>query len=252
MEKLRGIMRPSGSAAEPYRVVAHRPLLRVLSCLGVAVVVVAAAVFGYWFAVQKSGLDQDYLAALEARERAQQVRIEALNRELANAELAQSVDAQATGSLRDTISELHDRVASLREEVTFYKSLMAPSSIERGLQIAEFDLGPGESERQFTYHVLLTQAEERRSWIQGDVRVEVEGMQPDAAGNPVAQVLALSTLAELESYPLRFRFRYFQDISGTFRLPEGFRPRSVTVTAIPKGNASDRIERTFDWQAQSG
>jgi hypothetical protein len=252
MEKLRRGLRPSAAGACGFRVVAHRPLVRAISLVGVALVVVAAAAFGYWLGMARSELDRDYLLALEIRERVQRDRIESLDGELANSRLAQTVDAQAASSLRDTISDLHDRVAGLREEVTFYKSLMAPSSIERGLQIAEFDLRRGELDNQFTYHLLLTQAEQQRSWLQGDVRLEVQGVRADTSGQSVEEVLPLTELGDVDDYPLPFRFRYFQDLSGTVTLPDGFRPRTVRVLATPKGTSAERQERSFDWIVQSG
>jgi hypothetical protein len=162
------------------------------------------------------------------------------------------VDAQAARSLRETISELRGRVAGLREEVTFYKRLMAPSTIERGLQIAEFELDRGEAENQFTYRLLLTQAEERRDWVQGGVELEVQGVRSTPDGGSVEEVLSLTELADTEAYPLGFRFRYFQNLSGTVTLPEGFRPRAVLVTLTPKGRSAERSERSFDWIVRAG
>lgn len=216
-----------------------------------ALVVAGGVGLGFWLGQRTSELDGDYLAALETRERALQSRLEFLTRELADVRLAQSVDAQAAASLRDTIAELRDRLAVLREEVTFYKSLMAPSSIERGLQIAEFELGRGEQENEFTYHLLLTQAEERRDWVQGDVELAVQGVRAAADGSSMEEVLPLTEVSEPDAYPLKFRFRYFQNLSGTMALPPGFRPRAVLVTMTPRGGA-DRAERSFDWLVEAG
>lgn len=251
-EKLRARWRASPAPRGQYRVVPHRPLRRALMLTLLALVVASAVLFGYWLGGRESALDRTYLAALETREKALQARVRDLDRALADARLAQSVDAQAARSLRETISGLRDQLGALGEEVTFYKSLMAPSSMERGLQIAEFDLGVGEADNQFSYRILLTQAEERRSYIQGRVRLEVQGVRTGEDGASVDTVLALTDLAEVDDYPLRFRFRYFQDLSGTVTLPAGFRPRSVLVTAVPNGQSGQQTERSFDWFVQSG
>lgn len=232
--------------------VAHRPVRRVLMLMLLGVVVASGVAVAFHLGKQTAELDLTYLRALESRERALEARLDTLTRELADARLGQSVDAQAAQSLRQTISELRDRVAGLREEVTFYKSLMAPSSIRRGLQIAEFELGQGESDNQFTYHILLTQAEERRDWVRGSVQVEVHGLRSRGDGTTVEEVLPLTELAETEDYPLEFRFRYFQNLSGTLTLPDGFRPRAVLVTMTPRGRVNDRTERSFDWLVHAG
>lgn len=244
--------RRSTPAAAGFRVVRHRPGLRVLLGCLVALVVAAAFAFGYWLGGAKVELDQARLEALDVARQAREADVDRLTQELVVAELAQSVDAQAAQSLRDTIGGLRDEIGVLREEVTFYKSLMAPSSLERGLQIAEFELGAGKDDNQFTYHVLLTQTAERRSWLQGSVRLDVIGLRTADDGSSVEEVLALTDLTEVDDYPLRYRFRYFQDLTGVVALPEGFRPRSVRVTATPSGGNGDALQRSFDWLVRSG
>ncbi len=143
---------------------------------------------------------------------------------------------------------LRDEVAGLEEEVTFYKSIMAPDSIERGLQIVEFQLAPGEAVNQFTYHLLLTQVEARRDWIQGTVTLDVVGRRtPDSSRKDVELVLSLTEIAETDTYPLNFRFRYFQDLNGSMALPDEFLPEAVVVTARRRGARSERLQQKFAW-----
>ena len=235
-----------------FRVVAHRPVLRAVMLVLLVLVVAGGAAFGFWLGTRTVELDRAYLMALETREEALEARLATLNRELTDLRLAQQVDAEAARSLRETIADLRDHLAGLREEVTFYKSLRAPSSIERGLQIAEFELGRADGDNRFTFHLLLTQAEERRDWLQGSVELDVQGVRSAEDGSSVEVVLPLTELAEMEAYPLEFRFRYFQNLTGTVTLPDGFRPRSVLVTVTPKGASADRAERSFDWVVQAG
>lgn len=242
----------SGSPHGGMRVVAHEPWRRSLMLVLLGLLILAAVGFGFWLGLSVSGLDRTYLDALETRHRAGQARIGILNQQLADARLAQSIDAQAAGSLRETLGELRGEVAGLKEEVTFYKSLMAPSSLERGLQIANFELGRGDARNSFTYRLMLTQAKERRDWVQGKVEVQVHGTRATEQGEGAQEVLPLTELAELESYPLRFRFRYFQNLSGTVTLPEGFRPQAVLITVTPKGRSADAAQRSFDWIVQAG
>jgi hypothetical protein len=250
LKRIRNMLGARRAREIEYRLVAHRPVRSALMKLLVGVVVIAAAALGYWLGVSKGQLDRVYLAALENRQQAQRARLETLGRELADVQLAQSIDAQAAAMLRETIRDLRGEAAGLREEVTFYKSLMAPSSMDRGLQIAEFGLSEGPGEGEFAYRILLTQTAEQRSWISGEVHVEVEGVRAAADGASVEEVLSLTEVADIENYPLRFRFRYFQDFSGMVTLPDGFRPRLVRVTATPGGRSSDVAQREYDWFVQ--
>ena len=155
------------------RVVAHHPLRRYLM-LGVFGLICLTGMAGsYWLGESKAGLDRTYIASLETINQANVARLAELNDSLVDAGLRGAVDRQATEELRLTIKDLRDEVAAVTEEVTFYKSLMSPSSLARGLQIAEFDVATTGEINQFTYHLLLTQVESRRDWIQGDIRIEV-------------------------------------------------------------------------------
>jgi hypothetical protein len=237
-----------GSGGARMRVVEHRPWMRLLTVVVFALVALGGLVGGYYFGSAKSGLDRTYVDALEELDDANTAQISELKNKLVDAELARQVDAQAAAQLREDIKQLRDEAAALKEEVTFYKSLMAPSSIERGLQIAEFELSPTDVSNQFIYHLLLTQVEARRDWIQGDLRLEVRGRHRPAGAQEYKEVvLSLTEIAEVEPYPLKFRFRYFQDLSGKLTLPTGFLPEAVVVTAVRRGSRADDLQRAFDW-----
>ena len=160
------------------------------------------------------------------------------------------MEKEATLALKADIRVLKDQVAALTEEVTFYKSLMAPSSLAKGLQIADFELTAMEEEGRFTFHLLLTQVETRRDWVQGEATLEVEGRMSETGGSDSAtvsgqRVLQLTEIGEDDSYPLKFRFRYFQDLTGVISLPRGFEPERIVIKA-GKRNAQ-ALSRTFDW-----
>jgi hypothetical protein len=97
----------------------------------------------------------------------------------------------------------------------------------------------------------------RASEALGSAELTVEGRLP--AGEPAEtdgsdsvtvngpKVLPLTEIAEGDSYPLKFRFRYFQDLSGTISLPRGFEPERIVVRAGKRGASTQPLSRTFDW-----
>ena len=235
---------------EQMRVVPYEPGKRVLRLALAVVLGFMIVAGGYLFGLAQSGLDQRYVAALREIDRANEARINELNSELIDANLGREVSHQASQELRKTIKKLRDEAAGLKEEVTFYKSLMAPSSVERGLHIQQFEVTRGEHPGEFSYYLLLTQVEARRSWIQGDVRLNVRGTiryEEDGEQKDDELVLSLTEIAETDAYPLKFRFRYFQGLSGTMTLPSGFTPQSVVITALRRGGSAMKREQTFDW-----
>ncbi len=242
------------SDAARVRVVPHRPVVRTLSLAGFGLTTALAAAGGYYLGLEVGGLDRSQLRSLEQLERSHEVELQTLRERLVDAQLSREVTAQASAALREDIVRYREEAAALREEVTFYKSLMAPSSVDRGLQIAQFELTPGEDSNQFSYRLLLTQMEARRDWVQGDVRVEVRGRRTALLADEGADegadeeaVLPLTELADLDAYPLKYRFRYFQDLSGVLALPSGFLPEAVVVTVNRRGSREDDLQRTFEW-----
>jgi hypothetical protein len=63
------------------------------------------------------------------------------------------------------------------------------------------------------------------------------------------KVLALRDISEQQTaLGIKFRFKYFQDITGDLLVPEGFKPTSIQVVAQSKGKKASRLEQSFEWQ----
>ncbi len=60
-------------------------------------------------------------------------------------------------------------------------------------------------------------------------------------------VLPLTEMTQVESYPLAFKFRYFQDFAGTLTIPGGLNPEQVVVSAATSGKDGKRVQKTFSW-----
>ena len=216
--------------------------------LAIAAAVLAGLVLvagSFRYGLHRNGYVANQTAALTEQITLHEGEIERLNKALVDAQVAAQVDRATVEELRTTLEAMHDERAHLREEVTFYRSLMAPSSLERGLQISEFALLEGATRQQYRYELLLTQVEARRSVVQGAVTIDLVGEQE---GGQV--VLPLTEMEPQTDYPLKYRFRYFQDFSGTLALPEGFEPQRVVVTVTRQGSREANLQRTFDWDIE--
>ena len=165
-----------------------------------------------------------------------------LEARLIDAQLVCDVHKTALDDLRVEMQGLHQQMSSMGEELTFYKRLMAPEDVQQGLQIDDLEVNQ-ESEGVYRFDLLLTQVALRRSFITGEVRIDVVGR------NDNAQVVkSLTELGYTEAYPLKFKFRYFQDIAGTFsfaQLEQEFVPETVLITAKQKGK--DEVQLSFPW-----
>lgn len=180
---------------------------------------------------------------------ATQQRVDDLQAELIDARLAADVQRAAAQALRVDLTDMREQSQQLNEELTFYKSLMAPGSLVKGLQVTELELSNQRDPNVFSFELLLTQVAQRRSFISGQVRLDVVGRdEADAVteeGEKPEVVLSLTEVSEVETYPLKFKFRYFQDLSGELTLPEDFVPTRVMITA--QQNGKEAIQESFPW-----
>jgi len=233
--------------APSVRVVHHRPGRRALLIALLGAIGIGLAIGGYQLGgshtarrlAEASELERGYAEAKE--------RLAELERRVADAELASSVDGATQERLRQTIKSLRDELANDREELRFYRQLMAPSEAERGLRVEHLDLTGRPGDQVVKYRLLLSQVVDRHDWIQGNLSVDVVGVRQNEE-----QVLSLTEIAQIDAYPLSFRFRYFQDFTGSLTLPEDFSPTKVVVVAETGGKGAKRVERTFGWTLEEG
>jgi len=165
-----------------------------------------------------------------------------LKRELADLRLARKVDDGTGKQLRRTIKNLRDQTGEINEELGFYRGLMAPSEIEKGLRIEKLSLEESIDAGYVEFRLMLTQIADRRDWVQGKVSIDVIGQ---AEGKE--QVLSLTDFGLDAAYPFSFRFRYFQDFTGVLAMPPAFKPQEILVTAESSGKKGKRLQRRFSW-----
>ena len=224
------------------KVVAHRPLRNAVMLLIGLAVVIGVGFAGYWFGRGELGAAATAIIGTTSENASAEQRVVELERKLADIQLSQVVDGDASESLRQTIKSLRDELSASQDEVLFYRQLMAPSEAQRGLRVEKLELSPGANPAEVKYRLLLTQVSDKNDWASGTVTVDIVGT---SANEQV--VLPLTEMTQVESYPLAFKFRYFQDFTGTLAIPEGLKPEQIVVTAATSGKDGKRVQKTFSW-----
>jgi hypothetical protein len=225
----------------------HRPgRWRVI--VGVAVSLwIASGWFAYEFGWYQSNHDRDEaesrekgllgeLAALRGTNSELQTQVSILQR-------SAQVDRQAKVELAKDVKKLQDLQAELREETSFYKSIISPDKGKAGLGIYSLLVVPVE-DRMYHYKLILTQSGKSDSLAKGGVKVVLKGILQGKEKN-----LDLGKINIADSPKLSYKFRYFQELSGSFLLPEDYSPREIAVRLVPdSGKKSNKTVKTFDWQ----
>ncbi len=230
-------------------VVRARPPLQQRIALIAAVAMAAVAIWGVFEWGRKAG-GHDAVAAANARRTLGEKVIglekdnEALRREIALMKAAGRVDSQAYGRVAQEIDDLQSQIAELKEQLAFYRGIMAPSEGRNGLQLETVQVRPSDRERAFRVSLVLIQAGPQNRRVSGSVRAAVVGNGPQGA-----------TRVELreqggDGQDLTFRFRYFQILEGDVELPESFAPERIEVRLDPDGKGQESVDVTFPWNLE--
>jgi hypothetical protein len=155
-------------------------------------------------------------------------------------ELAMTQGAQAT--LTRQAAELSSENTQLKEELAFLQKLVADSNKATGLSIQRLAV---ERERDDVWHFSLLVVRG------GNPRDEFEGtvsLQAALAPAPGTAAVRPAVLALPEDQPdvapaLKLRFKYYQRLEGSFRVPPGAMVRSLTARAFESGQAVPRATR---------
>ena len=170
-----------------------------------------------------------------------------MRQKIADLNLGTEVDQKANEAVRTEVESLQQHVADLNEEVKFYKSVLMPNVEEKGLRIERLDVKGTADPNKIRYDLLLTQVMEVHQYIQGDVKMQLVGKK-----NNEEVTVSLESLSEVSDKPIRFKFKYFQNLNGEFILPKDFIPMEIMVVVNSSNKGNRRIERRFDWQLSEG
>jgi hypothetical protein len=185
------------------------------------------------------------LSTLETE--AEQLRAEAVSLRIKGSalesELAMTRGAQTTLS-KQTL-ELQDENSQLKEELVFLQKLVADSNKTVGLSIERLAV---ERERDDAWHysLLVVRGGNPVAEFDGQLMLQVAIAPPpgaSAAFRPTS--LTLPDDQPDTAAALKLKFKYYQRVEGSFRVPSGAQLRSVTARAFEAGQGSPRASRNL-------
>lgn len=164
-------------------------------------------------------------------------------REIVRLQKAAEVDRLAAEVVRQDVLTYRQEAADLQRDVEFYRGLMAPDELQRGLRLHSFEIAPAALAGQYTFRAVMTN-------IGGNGNVVKGGLQIAMAVTVEGQLKEL-LLSELPDYqgvmPIKLRFRFFQNIEGAFKLPANYQPVSITVSSDIKDAAGETFQASYNW-----
>ncbi len=235
----------------------HRPWLRALIVAGVAAAV-AIGGFGFYLYVQahtvaefrenKSELQQlrDERHKLVQQLRGARAEASDLRHQLSFATRSGDIDEEACASVKDSLSSLQAEASDLREQVAFYRNIVSPDETRAGVRVLDLKMAPlkagTKGANRWRYDLVLIQSVRHDKRVAGNTQIKLLGSQ---GGQEMT--LDLASLMTSSGRLPGFAFKYFQESSGEFRLPDGFRPLRATVTLTVDGEGAPRVISEYDW-----
>jgi cell division protein FtsB len=157
-------------------------------------------------------------------------------------ERSAQVESIAKAELTKSMQAMQEQEAELQEELAFFRGIVSPEKGKTGLNVYDFRVVDAR-EGLYHYKLLLTQATKNDRLAEGVVSVKLTGV-----GEGREKTIDLSEISVPKETKLVFKFRYFQDMNGSFQLPSGFKPRTVEISLLPsKPKKAENLVKTFDW-----
>ncbi|TVQ68731.1 MAG: hypothetical protein EA372_12970 [Chromatiaceae bacterium] len=154
-----------------------------------------------------------------------------------------TVEREVSNRVRLDIQGLERRVHELTEEVDFYRNIVSPDELERGLHIHKVQLTPADVPGAYRYQLVLTQVQGNRS-LEGRVNLQLEGRR-----NGESIQLEHGDLVPGEADGRSFSFRYFQVVSGRLHLPGDVVPEALVVSVEPEGSHARSVQQREAWSS---
>ncbi|MCW8826784.1 MAG: hypothetical protein OQK78_10210 [Gammaproteobacteria bacterium] len=206
---------------------------------------------GWWLfehGLKQAGFERELLAQKESEWLQQRAELEkeiVKQREHATRlEQGNQVEKEAYQHLQDEVTRLHGEVSNLKDELTFYRDIVSPESDRAGLSVRGLLLSRMEEKDRYRYKIVVTKVPNDGNLIRGNLTFEIEGNEGDAIKRYNLEQISL---AKKPTSKISFRFKYFQNLSGEMRLPEGFEPTKVMLTLNPDGKKLKKSVEQFDW-----
>lgn len=238
-----------GSKQQRMVVVPYQPARRVLILLLAAGLLVLASVFSYYLG-QWQALQEQEQAIVERDQLKLELdtvtqKADATYQQAANLTLAAKVDKASLADVHKQVVGFKQEIAELEESIAFYRGLMSPGEANKKLSFGDVSLTATGVAGNVDYKFVVRQTARNHQVINGSLQVNILGSR---YGEERMSVPLYQLSEQVEGESIRLRFKYFQDVTGTIILPEGFEPAQIELIATSTGKKPARAEASVSWQ----
>lgn len=167
-----------------------------------------------------------------------------LSEQVVRTQRGRQIDDAATLEMQETLLSQQAEIAEMQEQLAFFRGIVSPDESAAGLRPHRLALWRGTEPRVYHFSLTLIQSVRNERKVSGDVHLTAHGVQGGKS-----REIDLDDLLLKPQPSMSFKFRYFQEINGAFRLPEGFDPGKVEVLITRSDDEDLSVTESYDWQS---
>jgi hypothetical protein len=178
---------------------------------------------------------------LEARARRLTTQNAALQDQIQSLQQQQQTASTAMAALKQSLGARDSELQKLKQEQAFYSKLIGIDGDRSGLGVHGIAVTQVPGTDAWNFVTTLVNTAENADAARGTLTLAVEGVR----GGKLATLDWADLAGPGAKDGVPFAFKFFQQVRGSFVLPNGFVPNRVVITLRPKGGAS--VTRRLDW-----
>lgn len=221
---------------------------RLMSFGPIALIVMAAMFVSFWLGSKTfsfSFIGSEKLANVTDKD--QKIKLlEQMNRQLEHdmvlVKRSAKVELAAVEEMKKNLHEKDLDLLKLNQELHFYRTLYSPNTNNSAIQVKEFNLHKDLVNDRYVYDLILTSVPKKKENASGIIGLSVDGEQQG-----ILKRLVFEDISEVTDDSLKFSFKYFQKLSGSFSLPGDFEPSSVRVEVLHNKKKAKPIVASYNW-----
>lgn len=173
-----------------------------------------------------------------------------LRQQVARLTSSREIDQQALLQVHNIIKQLEVEKSDVERELHFYKRILVPKDMQKGVRIEDFTLRRDGGSNEYQLGLVLVQFAANTPFLRGNITITLVGAQHGKATK-----LNLSSLVKEGAFNNSLGFRYFQQWPQakeclTFDLPADFLPKQIEVVVQMTQGSKQRVEKTYEWSEE--
>lgn len=216
----------------------HKPWRGWILTALVVILSLLIGVMSYRFSQKYAQLHYEKMQFKELDVRDYRQKMEELQNENVRLKRQYSIEQQVNRELKNELVTMEQQTQELRHELAFYQGIVVHDPQQDGLSVRGVRIDEGE-EGNHILRLVLTKMPNNGMSISGQLDIELLG-----------EYSTSKKLANFSVSSQKFTFKYFENVTADFILPDDFVPNKIRVVAQPIGKGQKPMEEQFPWSLE--